>query len=256
MPNKCKSWYQMKLDIVSLFNELIRYTFSERHQELVIRDKEKKSIFELLKSKLRTLELAANGTTDSSEDNFSINVFKALFIGEKDLNMDDLDEKKDYFILVLKRLKEEDMDKSDETKIVEIKKEAENSAIYKLLSLFQSFTIDNKDYFYFCFSLIFKYMKFNSIFIDSFIIFMKNKIFYYEQDLVLNKDYKDEEKAKISKEIIIDDLISIYGKFGENSPSLYLDNNHLKMKIIKDSGNNGTNKKRRNKRKKKRKKII
>ena len=85
---------------------------------------------------------------------------------------------------------------------------------------------------------------------------MKNKIFYYEQDLVLNKDYKDEEKAKISKEIIIDDLISIYGKFGENSPSLYLDNNHLKMKIIKDSGNNGTNKKRRNKRKKKRKKII
>ena len=122
MPNECKSRYQMKLDIVSLFNELIRYTFPERHQKLVIRDKEKRSIFELLKSKLRTLELAANGTTDSSEDIFAINVFKALFIGEKDLNMDDLDEKKDYFILVLKRLKEEDMDKSDETKIVKIKK--------------------------------------------------------------------------------------------------------------------------------------
>ena len=95
MPNKCKSWYQKKLDIVSLFNELIRYTFPERHQKLVIRDKEKRPIFELLKSKLRTLELAANGTTDSSEDIFAINVFKALFIGEKDLNMDDLDEKKD-----------------------------------------------------------------------------------------------------------------------------------------------------------------
>ena len=82
MPNECKSRYQMKLDIVSLFNELIKSTFPERHQELVIRDNEKRPIFELLKFKLRTLELTANGTTDSSEDIFAINVLKALFIGE------------------------------------------------------------------------------------------------------------------------------------------------------------------------------
>ena len=256
MPKECKTLYQMKLDIVSLFNELIKSTFPERHQELVIRDNEKRPIFELLKFKLRTLELTANGTTDSSEDIFAINVFKALFIGENDFNMDDLDEKEAYFILVLKRLKEEGMDASDATKIIEIKKEAENSAISKLLSLFGGFTFENKGYFYFCFSLIFKYMKFNSILIDSFVIFMKNKIFYYEQDLVLRKEYKDEEISKISKEALIDDLIKIYEKFGKKSSSLYYDNNHLSIKIIHDEENNSPIKKEGIKERTKRKRII
>ena len=37
----------------------------------------------------------------------SLNLFKVLFIDEKNLNVENFDEKKEYFILILKVLNEE-----------------------------------------------------------------------------------------------------------------------------------------------------
>ena len=50
---------QRKLKVVLLFNELLAYTYTECHQKLMIKDRQLPLIFELLKSRLRTLELTA-----------------------------------------------------------------------------------------------------------------------------------------------------------------------------------------------------
>ena len=64
-----------KLDIVDLFNKLIDHTYHKSHQKLIIKEKEKSIIFEILKWRLRTLELTAYEEKDSAEEIFAINVF-------------------------------------------------------------------------------------------------------------------------------------------------------------------------------------
>ena len=83
-------------------------------------------------------------------------------------------------------------------------------------------------------------MKSNSILIDFFITYVKNEINCFNKKLVFIKDYQDEEIEKMRKDAIIDDLISIYGKIGKFGVflSLYMENNHLKLRKIQDEENN------------------
>ena len=235
---------QKKLDIVLLFNELLEYTYSESHQKLIIKENEKSLIFELLQSRLRTLELTANEKEDSSEEIFAINLFKILFKDKKDLNVENFDEKKEYFKLLLRVLNEEPLNIFELKKLFALREETKKYEINKLLTtIFQNYSVINdvyEGYFIFCFCLINKYMKSNSILIDSFITYVKNEINCFNKKLVFIKDYQDEEIEKMSKDAIIDDLISIYGKIGKFGVflSLYMENNHLKLRKIQDEEKN------------------
>ena len=252
---------QRKLKVVLLFNELLAYTYTECHQKLMIKDRQMPLIFELLKSRLRTLELTASEKKDSSNETFAINVFKAFFIGEKDLNVEDFDEKEAYLKLILKVLDgDEDMiNSSEKKKFLDLIDEAKKYKINNLLTIFSCFTVNNEvceGYYRVCFYLIFKYMKINSILIDSFITYMKNEMFYFQKELQLIKDYKDEEIAKISKETLVDDLIEIYKRIGNsrNFSSLYMNNNHLEIRKNQDEEYNKSSRKRNKRKKKKNKK--
>ena len=153
-----------KLDIVDLFNELIEHTYPESHQKLIIEENEKSLIFELLKLRLRNLELTAYEKNDSSEEIFAINVFKALFVDEKDLVVEDFEEKKEYFILVLGALKCDFKDISEKKELSDLTNKAKNYEINKLLDIFRVYSIKSsasKGYFIVCFCLVFKYMKMN-----------------------------------------------------------------------------------------------
>ena len=266
MSNNFERSTQKQLEIMLLFNELIKLISPENNQDLIIPETEKYDIFLLLKSRLRTLESIINDKAQFSEEIFAIYVFKALFIGENDLNWDDLEEKKECFKLVLITIKKEYMNKMDEKKLINIRNEAEKSSLCKLLSLFNCFIVNNKGYYFFCFSLIFKYMKLNSLLVDSFITYAKNEMLLLNTNLVLRKEYKDEEIDKISKDALINDLISIYGKI-DNYSCLYLDNNHLRIKKVPNKEINEVNhenkcvgkkrkKKKKNKKKKKQNNII
>ena len=109
-------------------------------------------------------------------------------------------------------------------------------------------------------------MKLNSLLVDSFITYVKNEMLLLNTNLVLRKEYKDEEIDKISKDALINDLISIYGKI-DNYSRLYLDNNHLRIKKMpdkelneitqeKDCVGKKRRKKKKNKKKNKQNKII
>ena len=57
---------------------------------------------------------------DSSDEIFAINVFKALFIDEKDLNVEDFDQKKSF--ILLSRITNNDcLDKTKKKKLFDIK---------------------------------------------------------------------------------------------------------------------------------------
>ena len=224
-----------KLKVVLLFNELLVYTYPESHQKLIIRERQMSLIFELLKSRLRTLELTANEKKDSTNEIFAINVFKAFFIDEKDLNMEDFEEKEAYLALILKALDDEEMDSTSKKKFLDLVDEAKKYKINNLLTIISCFSVINEafeGYYSVCFYLIFKYMKCNSILIDSFITYMKNELFNFKKEFQLIKEYQDEEIAKISKETLVDDLIKIYERIGksENCSSLYMNNNHLELR--------------------------
>ena len=249
-----------KLKVMFLFNELLVYTFPDSHQKLMIRERQMSLIFELLKSRLRTLELTANEKKDSSNEIFAINVFKAFFIDEKDLNVEDFEENEAYLALIIKALDDEEMDSTSKKKFLDLVDEAKNYKINNLLTIFNCFSVINeacKGYYKGCFYLIFKYMKCNSILIDSFITYMKNKLFYFKKELPLIKEYQDEEIDKINKETLVDDLIKIYEKFGEpeNSSSLYISNNHLELRKIQDEEYNKKSRKRNRRKKKNNNKI-
>ena len=94
MSNNFERSTQKQLEIMLLFNELIKLISPENNQDLIIPETEKYDIFLLLKSRLRSIESIGYDKAQFSEEIFAIYVFKALFIGENDLNMDDLEEKK------------------------------------------------------------------------------------------------------------------------------------------------------------------
>ena len=121
-----------KLKVVLLFNELLVYTFPDSHQKLMIRERQMPLIFELLKSRLRTLELTANEKKDSSNEIFAINVFKSFFIDEKDLNVEDFEEKEAYLALIIKALDDEEMDSTSKKKFLDLVDEAKNYKINNL----------------------------------------------------------------------------------------------------------------------------
>ena len=71
-------------------------------------------------SELRTSELIANEKMDFSDEIFAINAFKALFIDEKDLNVEDFDQKKSF--ILLSRITNNDcFDKTKKKKLFDIK---------------------------------------------------------------------------------------------------------------------------------------
>ena len=200
-----KAYIENQLKIVSLFNSLLKETFPDDHKKLKIEEDEKLIIFDLLQYRIKSLELTAYENSNTSEEILTINVFKALFMGNKGLNLEDLDIKIKYFLLTLKLLKDENMSISDLKIANYLRKEIKESVLHFLFKKFNNTIFDNEIYYIFCLSLIFKYMKSNSIFVDSFIAYVKKefKIQNNGCELELRKDFRDEDIEKISKECLI-----------------------------------------------------
>ena len=139
--------------------------------------------------------------------------------------MDDLDNKKYCFKLVLKLLKE-DLNKEEEKDI--------NESISKY-TLFEGKAKDyDLDYFLsYCLYLILKYFKSKIFFLDTFISFMK-KAFKEENDLDLeitkDKSISEDGLERINNEDFLNSLSDIYYK-QENYCVLYIDKELHQIKV-------------------------
>lgn len=223
---------QRQMDIVKLFNSLYKIRFKEYYRELKIEEDEKLIIYELLNNKFKYLELIVEEKEGNYEEVIALNSFKALFFIKHGLNMDNLDVKIDYYKLILKMLKYEDLNQEEEEKVDKLIKEMKKSDINKVIALFDIDEYDNI-YYRFCLYLIYKYCKSNSIIVNSIITYAKYEcsMIYFIPDIDIRKNYKDEELEKMSQKFLINDLKIIY-KDINNGTILFIDNLHLKIKKI------------------------
>ena len=125
-----------------------------------------------MKDKLKSLELTVKEKENNSDQIFKINLFRALFMDEKDFSLDDLDRKSTYFNLILEMMKYGEPEDKNEKEILKyLDKEMEIKNFNKLFSQFD--LREDYDYIYYhtCLSLILKYSKLKSIFINSIIVY-------------------------------------------------------------------------------------
>lgn len=202
---------QRQMDIVKLFNSLYKIRFKEYYRELKIEEDEKLIIYELLNNKFKYLELIVEEKEGNYEEVIALNSFKALFFIKHGLNMDNLDVKIDYYKLILKMLKYEDLNQEEEEKVDKLIKEMKKSDINKVIALFDIDEYDNI-YYRFCLYLIYKYCKSNSIIVNSIITYAKYEcsMIYFIPDIDIRKNYKDEELEKMSQKFLINDLKIIF----------------------------------------------
>jgi hypothetical protein len=222
-------------EIVKLLNALYQSTFEEYYTELKINDYEKMNIFELLKNKLKYLELNGIEKKDNFKEMLAINLFKTLFIGNNTFSMEDLDKKKEYFNTILKIIRGKVFDFTDLNIHMKLIKEIEGNAINQLFSQFKTHkNIKNYDILIkFSLYLIFQYLKSNEIFVSSIIAYIKSeyKLTENDTDLELKKEYLNDEIEKIPKNVLLDDLSAIFKKI-DNCTILYIENGHLQIKHI------------------------
>lgn len=109
---------QKQVDIVKLFNNLYEIRFKDYYRELKIKDDEKLIIYDLLNNKLKYLELTVEEKEENYEDIIALDLFKALFFLELSFNLENLDTKIDYYKLILKMLKYEDLKREEEKRLI------------------------------------------------------------------------------------------------------------------------------------------
>lgn len=251
-----------ELTIVNLFNSLYQDCYKEYYREFNIKEDEKFIIFQLLKEKLKSLELTVEEKENNSDQILKINLFRALFMDEKDFSLDDLDRKSTYFDLILEMMNYgEPEDENEKVILTNLNKEMEISSFNKLFSQFD--LCEDYDYIYYhtCLYLIFKYSKLKSIFVNSIIVYANIELVLANRTngLYLRKNYEDEKIEKMPKDQIVSDLSLIYEKI-DNYTILYIKKNHLKLRKMSNEEINKeiaeiTEKKKKRKRNKKSKNI-
>ena len=232
MKNKFDEIVNKELTIVDLFNLLYQDCNQEYYREFTIKEDEKFIIFQLLEDKLLSLELTVKEKENNSDQILKINLFRALFMDEKDFSIDDLDKKSTYFNLILEMMKYGEPEEENEKVI--LNNLIEEMKISNFNNLFCQFDLcEDYDYIYYhiCLYLISKYSKKKSIFVDSIIAYANIELVLanINNGLDLRKKYEDEMIEIIPKDQIVNDLSLIYQKI-DNYTILYIENNHLKLK--------------------------
>ena len=224
--DKFEKQIKKEKEIVNLFNSLREAIFKDYFVKLEIHEDEKLVIFELVTRCLDYLEQTVN-ENENYDSLFAINVFKALFIDKNTFKMDDLDQKKDCFNLVLKSFSDKGLTDAEEQKIIEgIKKH----------DIFDEISKDFEEnyYYVYCLSLIFEYSASKLFFLDTFISFMK-KMYKDEKDIELDikkdKNISDSELDRIAPNDLLKSLQDIY-YYEENYYELYINENQLQKRDI------------------------
>lgn len=90
-----------QLEIVKLLNSLFEASYKDYYNELTIAENKYLFIFPKVQNKLKYLEQTAIENEENIEPLFAITVFKVLFMKQKFFNLDDFDNKKKYFNIIL-----------------------------------------------------------------------------------------------------------------------------------------------------------
>ena len=221
---KFETQIKKEIEIAKLYNSLSQATFKDYYPPLEIKEDEKLIIYELVQNCLYYLDQSADEEEDY-EALIAIKVFKTLFMDNNSFKIDDLDNKKYCFKLVLKLLNQ-DLNE-DEQKDID-----DSTSKY---TLFEGIVkdYDLEYYFGYCLYLIFKYSKSKIFFLDAFISFMK-KAYKDENDLDLeitkDESISEDELEKISEKDFLNGLSDIYYK-QENYYVLYIDKELHQIKV-------------------------
>ena len=98
MKNEFKEIINKELAIVNIYNSLYKACYKEYYREFKIQEDEKFIIFQLLKEKIKFLELTEKEKMNDYEKILMINLFKALFVEKKYFNLDYLEKKNNIFL--------------------------------------------------------------------------------------------------------------------------------------------------------------
>ena len=220
-----------KLEIVKLFNSLNKAIFKEYYSEMIITYEKLFTIYDRVKSELKLLEDFPDEIDDNAEYAFAIKVFKILFLGENDLNTEQFSKKKKSFVRILNLLKNEMLAKEESQDNINFINEIITNSTFKSFCTTLCKNNESNIYYVACFYVIYLYSKSNSIFLDLFILLLKTEFQKVNPliELVLEKDFSEENLKKISLDNLINDFDSIYKGF-MNYSILYIDQLHLKIK--------------------------
>jgi len=268
---KFEKIFQKEIEIVDIFNSLSETTYEKYYSKIEIQEDEKLIIFQLVENKLKYLEQSAHESNNNIKAILAITVFKTLFMEEKSFKMKGLEDKKLYFHVLLKLLKNEELNDEKEQKVIkDMLYEIEFNQNYLLNQLIQDY--DEYYFFAYCFYLINNSSTSNKLFFDTFISFLKAK---YKEDnenldleLKIDESITEQELDKISMKNILINLYNIYINI-DNYAIILIENQNLLIKkmdlkeiekIIQKNNEkiekkkNKSNKKKKKKRKKKPKK--
>jgi hypothetical protein len=147
------------------------------------------------------------------------------------LKIKGLDEKKNYFNVVLSLLNNKKLNEKERKVIEEMMNEVKVNQYNLLNQIIEDY--DGNYYYAYCFYLIHLSCQSKALFVDTFISFIKSiyKEEHEDLDIELRKDTKFsiEELEKIPINILYDDLYNIYNNI-ENFIILFIENNHLLKK--------------------------
>ena len=229
---KFEKVFQREKLIVDAFNSLSVATYEKYHSNLEIKEEDKLIIFQLVENKLKYLEQSAFESSNNIRAILSITVFKCLFIGEKAFKIKGLTDKINYFNVLLKLLKDEELKGEKELKIIyDMLNEIEFNQNYLLNQIIQDY--DGKYFFAYCFYLINNSCISNKFFFDIFITFIKAKYKQENEDhdleIKIDENINEDILAKLSMNILLLDLYKIYSVL-DNYMIIFIENGRLSIK--------------------------
>jgi hypothetical protein len=223
--------FQKEIEIVNALNLLTEATYNNYYSKILIHKDEQLIIFELVDNRIKLLEQSANESNNNIDSILAITVFKTLFMDKNSLKIKGLDEKKNYFNVVLSLLNNKKLNEKERKVIEEMMNEVKVNQYNLLNQIIEDY--DGNYYYAYCFYLIHLSCQSKALFVDTFISFIKSiyKEEHEDLDIELRKDTKFsiEELEKIPINILYDDLYNIYNNI-ENFIILFIENNHLLKK--------------------------
>ena len=229
---KFEKKFNKEKEIVDIFNNLSEVTYQKYYSKLEIKDDEKLIIFPLLENKLKNLEQTAQESNNNIMAILAIVIFKTLFIDEKSFKIKGLQEKKNYFNVLLKLYNNEKIVEPEEKNVIsDMKKVIQINQYYLFGQLIKDF--DGYMYFAYCFYLLFESCPSNKVYFDTFINFLifllkgenNNNDIYFDFD----KNVTESELGKMSSTNLLIDLYAIYLN-SDNYTIIFIEDRRLKCK--------------------------